>query len=170
MSTPLGEHVLSIIRRHPGLSMRRASIEAGLNENAIQQIIKGIRSNPLPDTLKAIADTWGTPQDYYEMMRLAGYDTPLPPDVDDPVEAKMLTLFKALSDEEKDRVLEMLWALNRKDTDVTPIALRAGELDERGQHTILEMIEYIRKAQELEHAKGEPQQQDGQEEDAESSG
>lgn len=145
----LGDYVLSIMQRHPDLSMRQASIDAGLNENAVQQIVNGNRPRPRHDTLKAIADKWGDEHDYYEMCRLAGYPTPVPPDLEDAQEVTMLMIFRALPSEEKQRVLQTLSAAHEhKESRILPIALRAGELDERGQRTILEMIDFVQKAQE----------------------
>ena len=81
--TTLSEYVLAMLERHPDLSMRSASIQAGLNPNSIHQIVNEQRPHPRHDTLKAIADTLGTEHDYYEMCRLAGYPTPVPPGVDE---------------------------------------------------------------------------------------
>lgn len=165
----LGEYILAIIERHPGLSLRQASIRAGLNENAIQQIVKGARPRPRPGDLKLIADAWGTPQDYYEMMRLAGYEVPLPPDMDNPEDVKLLTLFRTLPEEDRKYVLDILWALNKGEVtletelrkpQVQRIALRASELDEHGRAAILDMIEYVRKAQVLENQEQKSQAAD----------
>ena len=52
--TTLADYVLEMLARKPGLSMRKASEEAGLNVNSIQQIVNGQRPNPRHDTLKAI--------------------------------------------------------------------------------------------------------------------
>ncbi len=59
--------------RHPGLSDRQASIEAGLANNAVTQIVNRAILKPRPTTLEALARTWGTPEDYRQMMLLAGY-------------------------------------------------------------------------------------------------
>jgi transcriptional regulator with XRE-family HTH domain len=143
----LGNYVLKLVQRHPDLSMRKASQRAGLNENSIQQIVNGARPHPRHDTLKAIADTLGTEHDYYEMCRLAGYPTPVPPGVNEE-EIKLLTMFRALSDEGKDQLLQTVSSLHGgQEQAILPIALRAGELDDRGRRTILEMIEYVQKAQ-----------------------
>jgi transcriptional regulator with XRE-family HTH domain len=144
----LGDYVLSVIQRHGDVSMREASRRAGLNENAIQQIANGDRPHPRYDTLKTIADTWGTEHDYFEMCRLAGYPTPIPPGVDDEDEIKLLTMFRALPREGQEQLLETVTSLHGgKGKSILPIALRAGDLDDRGRRTILEMIEYIQKAQ-----------------------
>jgi hypothetical protein len=144
----LGDYVWAVIQSHTGLSMRQASIEAGLNENAIQQIVSGDRPHPRHDTLKAIADKWGTEHDYYEMCRLSGYPTPIPPNLEDDQEVAILTLFRSLSPEEKENLLRTLDAVKKRSGGkVLPIARQVGELDERGQRTILEMIEYVKKAQ-----------------------
>lgn len=73
--TTVGEYIVEMLKRHPGLSMRKASIKAGLNTNAIQQIINA-KLTPRPNTIKALADMWGTLEDYVAMMRLAGYEVP----------------------------------------------------------------------------------------------
>jgi hypothetical protein len=136
--------------------MRQASLKAGLSENAIQHIVAGHTPKPRPDTLKAITDTWGTPRDYAELMRLAGYDVTLSPDLNDPEEAEMLSLFRELSSETRDYVLKMLRSICGKDQslpdelrkpDIVPIALRAEELDAHGRRAILEMMQYVIKAQ-----------------------
>jgi transcriptional regulator with XRE-family HTH domain len=153
----LGDYVLSIIHRHGDVSMREASRRAGLNDNAIQQIANGDRPHPRHDTLKAIADTWGTEHDYFEMCRLAGYPTPIPPGVNDEDEIRLLTMFRALPREGQEQLLETVTSLHGgEEKAILPIALRAGELDERGQRTILEMIEYVQKAQ-TESEEGEPE-------------
>lgn len=74
----LGDYIRSMVARHPGLNNRQASLRAGLNENAIQQILSLDRTQPSPITLKKLADTWGTSQDYRTLMRLSGYDIPEP--------------------------------------------------------------------------------------------
>lgn len=150
-ATTLGEYVLEMLSRHPDLSMRSASIKAGLNPNAVHQIASGERPHPRYDTLKAIADTLGTEHDYYEMCRLAGYPTPIPPGVDNREEVKLLTLFRTLPEEEKEQLLQTIISLHGgKDDFILPIALRAGDLDNRGRRTILEMIEYVQKSQSSE--------------------
>ncbi len=155
----LGEYVLSLIQRHPDLSMRQASVQAGLGENTIQQIVKGHRPHPAPDVLRAIASQWGTDQDYVEMLRLSGCEIPLPPDVTRE-EMEVLNLFRSLSEEDRRQVLLILWALNGQDqtlaavvrsAKIGQIALRAGELDEQGRQAILQMIEYINQVRSSEN-------------------
>ena len=155
----LADYVLSIVRRHRDISMREASKRAGLNENAIQQIANGNRPHPRHDTLKAIADTWGTEHDYFEMCRLAGYPTPIPPGVNED-EIKLLTMFRALPREGQEQLIETVTSLHGdKESTILPIALRAGRLDDRGQRTILEMIEYVQRAQESDEE--EPEESTG---------
>lgn len=157
-STTLADYVLELVARHPGLSMRKASEEAGLNVNSIQQIVNGQRPRPRHDTLKAVADTLGTDHDYYEMCRLAGYPTPIPPGVNDEEEVRLLTMFRALPQEGKEQLLKTVTSLHGgKERTILPIALRAGELDDRGQRTILEMIEYVQKAQASEEKEPQPE-------------
>jgi len=55
--------------------MRQMAIQAGIGENLVYGIIKegkGAR----PETLKALADRWGTEKDYWRMMELAGHPVP----------------------------------------------------------------------------------------------
>jgi hypothetical protein len=74
----LGEYIYAIWERHNRqrrLSFREMSLEAGLSENMVYKLVfepRGAR----PETLKAIADRWGTLEDYVEMMRLAGHPLP----------------------------------------------------------------------------------------------
>jgi transcriptional regulator with XRE-family HTH domain len=150
-ATTLGEYVLEMLSRHPDLSMRSASMKAGLNPNAVHQIASGERPHPRHDTLKAIADTLGTEHDYYEMCQLAGYPTPVPLGVNNREEVKLLTLFRALPEEEQEQLLQTITSLHGGGgRDILSIALRAGDLDNRGRRTILEMIEYVQKAQKEE--------------------
>lgn len=55
--------------------MLRMAEDAGLSPSAISGIIKQGRG-ATPETIKAIADKWGTIEDYVEMMRLAGHPLP----------------------------------------------------------------------------------------------
>lgn len=73
----LGEYIERIREKHPRLSMRKMALEAGLNGNAVQQIVSG-RTGASPAVLKAISDRWGTDDDYRELMRLAGHPLPEP--------------------------------------------------------------------------------------------
>jgi hypothetical protein len=78
---------------------------------------------------------------------------------------KVLTLFHSLSKEDQEYVLNILWALNTGETmleaelrqpQVERIALRASELNEQNRQAILEMIEYVRKAQTLDNREEKP--------------
>lgn len=143
----LGKYVLEMLNRHPGRSMRSVSLQAGLNQNSVQQIVKGRRPHPRHDTLRVIADVLGTDYDYYKMCQLAGYPTPVPPGVDEE-ESKLLTLFRDLPEEGREQLLQTVTSLHGgKGKDILPIALKAGELDARGRRTILEMIEHVQKAE-----------------------
>lgn len=109
----LGEYLNQIRLRHPRLSMRRMSLECGLSENAVSKIIKG-EFIPKPDTLKELVDRWGTPEDYRELLRLAGHPLPepgirLPPEGD--IDAALQIVREArdlLSVEAKDELIAML--------------------------------------------------------------
>ena len=71
----LGEYLDRMRARHPRLSMRQMAIEAGLGESVVQGIIRRNRGAS-PGTLKKLADVWGEPGDYEELMRLAGHPVP----------------------------------------------------------------------------------------------
>jgi hypothetical protein len=153
-TSELGKYLQQLIKRHPRLSMRQASIKAGLNENAVQQIITGHNVRPRPATLKAITDTWGTPKDYFELLRLAGHDTTT--ELKTPEEAELLVQFRKLSDDIKSQMVEALKTVNRQ-TSASPdlvnsltVALRAGDLSTQGQLAILDMIEHILRMQQYE--------------------
>lgn len=73
----LGEYLDQMRQKHPRLSKRQMALSVGLSENAVAQIIRG-EMGARPTTLKALADQWGTPDDYRAMMQLAGH--PLPND------------------------------------------------------------------------------------------
>jgi hypothetical protein len=65
-----------MIDKHPHIAYSYASTEAGLNINAIGDIINGKSMRPKPATLKALADRWGEPGDYEMLFSLAGYAVP----------------------------------------------------------------------------------------------
>lgn len=76
ISTPLGDYVEMMRQRlDPTPSMRHMSLEAGLGASAVRNIVKEGRGAE-PQTVKALADRWGTIEDFREMMRLAGHPTP----------------------------------------------------------------------------------------------
>ena len=85
MSTEMtiGEYIEKMrMRRDPPPSPTFMSLEAGLSASAIRQIQKGIIKRPTGDTIRKIADRWGTPDDYAAMMRLAGHPVPEAPSLD----------------------------------------------------------------------------------------
>ena len=68
---PLGQYILELVRGQH-LSMREASMKAGLAPETISQILRrGSLSRPRPETLEMIADALGG--DYTRMMILAGH-------------------------------------------------------------------------------------------------
>ena len=71
----LGEYLDKMRLYHPRLSMRQMAIGAGLGESVVQGIIKRNRGAS-PGTLNKLADAWGEPGDYEELMRLAGHPVP----------------------------------------------------------------------------------------------
>ncbi len=68
----LGDYVDRMRQRHPRLSMRRMALEAGLSASIVGAIVRASQG-ARPCTLKALADRWGSDEDYCEMMRLAGH-------------------------------------------------------------------------------------------------
>jgi hypothetical protein len=69
----LADYVEMMVARHPRLSHRQASVEAGLANNAITLIVNRQVIRPRPDTLRKLAEKWGTDEDFYLMMSLAGH-------------------------------------------------------------------------------------------------
>ena len=80
MST-LGDYLEQMRLRHPRLSMRRMALDAGVGESVVNGIVK-LGMGARPETLKALADRWGTPADYSAMLRLAGHPVPEAPSLD----------------------------------------------------------------------------------------
>ncbi len=93
----LAEYVREMVQRHPGLSDRQAAIQAGLANNAVTQIVNRGISRPRPATLESLANTWGTPEDYREMMKRAGYKVPDTPELGglSPVKQRVVTLLSS---------------------------------------------------------------------------
>jgi len=79
--------------------MRRMALEAGVGESIVNGIIK-LGMGARPETLKALADRWGTPADYAAMMRLAGH--PVPNGISDPGTREMLQLYEQMSSDQRD--------------------------------------------------------------------
>lgn len=71
----LGEYLEEMRQRHPRLSKRRMSIDAGLSPSVVEHIISG-KTGSKPRTLKLLTNTWGTDDDYRELMQLAGHPMP----------------------------------------------------------------------------------------------
>ncbi len=75
----LGRYIDEMRKRHRlgrrVLAKSQMAQEVGLNINAVQQLIAGT-TGASPKTLKALADRWGTDDDYRELMRLAGHPLP----------------------------------------------------------------------------------------------
>jgi hypothetical protein len=85
--TELGDYLDQMRQKHPRLSMRQMALGAGIGESIVRGIIKENRG-ARPETLKALADRWGTEEDYHELMQLAGY--PVPESLDDEALLKAL--------------------------------------------------------------------------------
>jgi len=62
-----------MIDKHPGLSYRQASEDAGLSNSVVNQIINGTIIKPKPSTLRRLASKWGSEEDFLTMMALAGH-------------------------------------------------------------------------------------------------
>ena len=99
--TPLGRYILKRLKQK-NLSMRQASLDAGLAPETVSQVIRrGRTSTPRPDTLRLIADA--IDGDYHQMMVLANYvDLPrgldaVPPEQREVV-FRLLTIWAELDD------------------------------------------------------------------------
>ena len=108
--TALQEYLKQMLERHPGVSMRQASLLAGLNENALQQILKSTHFTPRPDTLKALTDKWGTVEDYIVLMRLAGFEMPETVDIEELSAAKKRVVELLSKDEVPDELASFIVA------------------------------------------------------------
>lgn len=98
----LAEYVDELRKRHPRLSMRQMAMEAGVGESVVNGIVKrGLGATPA--TLKALADRWGTYEDYAEMMRLAGHPMPDASPLD-PVRRMVLRRYEELDADTRHRV------------------------------------------------------------------
>ncbi len=111
----LGEYIDDMRKRHRLgqriLSKSQMAREAGLNINAVQQLIAG-KMGASPTTLKALADVWGTDEDYPELMRLAGH--PVAERVAyelGPEAQELVGLFEQLSPDDRRRMLGIARAL-----------------------------------------------------------
>lgn len=78
---PLGDYIAGLCEQR-NLSMRQASMQAGLAPETISLIIRrGPDSHPRPDTLMAIAEALGG--NLTHMMTLAGHLPPSPAEIED---------------------------------------------------------------------------------------
>lgn len=73
MGENLSEYVKRLIDKHPGLSYRQASEDAGLSNSVVNQIINGTIVKPKPETLRRLASKWGSEEDFLTMMAMAGH-------------------------------------------------------------------------------------------------
>jgi hypothetical protein len=107
----LGDYVDRMRQRHPRLSMRRMSLEAGLSASIVGAIIRA-GQGARPCALKALADRWGSDEDYCEMMRLAGHPIVRPSAHELGAEAReLLDLFERLPPGDQRAVLILTRAL-----------------------------------------------------------
>jgi transcriptional regulator with XRE-family HTH domain len=115
--TSLGEYIETMRAKHPRLSRRQMALEAGLSESLITGIVnKGLGARP--ETLKALADRWGTPEDYAIMLTLAGH--PLPASTQEPSDAgwpELRRIYTSASAENRARIRALARALNEVDSD-----------------------------------------------------
>lgn len=94
-TSPLGEYILTLLEDQ-NLSMREASMRAGLAPETVSQIIRrGKSSTPRPDTLKLIASALGG--NYQYMMILAGHLSPAPAALDQETRARLEELARKLA-------------------------------------------------------------------------
>lgn len=145
METRLGQY-LRELRQRKALTTRQLAALAGCSAPLISRFEKGER-HPGLERLSQIVEILDG--DFQQALSLLCLDSDVrlaEPAPDTPAEDQL------------------------RDPEIVHIALRASELDEQGRHAILEMIEYIRKAQELEDAQEGTKRQDSEEPDGGSPG
>lgn len=130
--SPLGQYLLEFCDGL-NLSMRQASIRAGLSPETIGMIVRrGKASRPRPETLGAIADNLGA--DFIGMMRLTGHLPPSPPDDIDPElrykAEELLAIWRRLRDIDP-KSAERLIRIALMQSEMVLAAANAGNREER---------------------------------------
>ena len=149
----LGEYVRDL-RRRKSLSTRQLGARAGCSASFITRLEKGDRY-PSLDLLYQIVQALEGDFDY--ALSLLVFNSGIPED-------------RTVRDVFEERIEDLKLANELRQAGVAEIATRASGLDEGGRKTVLEMIEYIRKAQglnshvESEGSPGEEDSHDSQEE------
>lgn len=149
----LGEY-LQDLRRRTKLTTRQLGALAGCSASFVTRLEKGDR-HPSLDILYQIVQALDGDFDY--ALSLLLFDSGIPED-------------RAARNVFEERMEELKLANELRQTGVEEIALRASGLEEAGRKTVLDMIEYIRKAQGLnskagsEGSAGEEASHDRQEE------
>ena len=107
----LADYIEEIRERHPRLSQRQMALKAGLSESLLTSIINR-EAGARPSTLKAIADRWGTPEDYVTMLKLAGHPLPAStPEPDDAGWPELRRIYTSASAENRERIRALAKAL-----------------------------------------------------------
>ena len=118
------EILFRTFRRKDGKEYTYKEVEAGTGKAVTAPYVWKLRTgqakNPSIRVLRALSEFFGVPISYF------------------------------IEDTSEEELANLKLAAEFRDTGVARIALRASDLDEDGQRAILEMIEYVRKAQGLD--------------------
>jgi transcriptional regulator with XRE-family HTH domain len=118
------ERLFKTFRRKDGKEYTYKDIEAGTGKAVTAPYVWKLRTgeakNPSIRILRALSEFFGVPMTYF------------------------------VEDTSEEELANLKLAAELRDPNVARIALRARDLDEDGQRAILEMIEYVRKAQGLD--------------------
>jgi len=107
MST-LSEYITQMRQRHARLTVRQMAREAGISDSVLYGILNQGRG-ARPETLKALADKWGTPEDYRELMQRAGHPLPEPATFDAALlEQMILTGADPITPEDREHIIAAL--------------------------------------------------------------
>ena len=118
------ERLFKTFRRKDGKEYSYKDVEAGTGKAVTAPYVWKLRTgeaqNPSLRILRALSEFFGVPMTYF------------------------------IQDTSEEELANLKLAAELRDTGVARIALRASEVDEDGRRAILEMIEYVRKAQGLD--------------------
>lgn len=122
----LSEYLETMRRRHPRLSWRQMALAAGVSESVLYGLVRR-RTGARPETLKAIADAWGTDEDYRQLMEMAGH--PLPEDELTADEREVVERYRQMEPVNQ-RVVQQLMSLEMPPGELLDRLRRLGTLSE----------------------------------------
>ena len=118
------ETLFKTFRKKDGKEFTYKEVEAGTGKAVtapyVWKLRTGQATNPSIRVLKALSEFFGVPTSYF------------------------------IEDTSKEELANLKLAAQLRNSGTARIALRASDLDEDGQRAVLEMIEYVRKAQGLD--------------------